>query len=476
LKVPETYDIVRKEFLAGTMRVEQVVSHYIDMARASADLNIYIEIYEEEALERARMLDRKLAKDKSSIGRLFGMVISIKDVLCYKGHKISAGSGILQGFESAFTATAVQRLLDEDAIILGRVNCDEFAMGSSNENSFYGPTRNGDDPSVIPGGSSGASAVSVQMDTCMVSLGSDTGGSVRQPASFCGVVGFKPSYGRISRYGLIAYASSFDQIGILSKAPYNIALVLSVIAGNDEYDSTASILPIEEYHNFEPVRNYRIAYFQEAIDHPSLNDENRSMFHSFADRLSTAGHRVEGVSFELLEYLVPTYYILTTAEASSNLSRYDGVRYGHRAKNLQNIDELYTKSRGEGFGLEVKRRIMLGTFVLSEGYFDAYYRKAQAARQKIKAELESLLQEYDFLMMPCTTGSAWKIGEKLDDPVEVYLSDIYTVLANIAGVPAVCIPYKMEKSTKNNYGVQFLASYMAEKPLLSLINNILNLA
>jgi aspartyl-tRNA(Asn)/glutamyl-tRNA(Gln) amidotransferase subunit A len=474
--IPDTYTELRKQLLDKSVHIKDVVIHYLSVAKASTPLNVYIEIYESEALERAEALHQKLETNPESVGALFGMVVSIKDVLCYKGHEISAGSKILKGFHSGFTATAVQRLLDADAIIIGRVNCDEFAMGSSNENSFYGPTRNGDNPALIPGGSSGASAVSIQIDSCMVALGSDTGGSVRQPASFCGIIGFKPSYGRISRYGLIAYASSFDQIGILSKDHDAIARMLECIAGKDEYDSTVSLEPVEHYKEYTPARPQRIAYIKEAIEHPSLSEENRKLFLGLKDRLIDAGHIVEAVSFDLLDYLVPTYYILTTAEASSNLSRYDGIRYGYRAKDQVNIDDLYRKSRGEGFGLEVKRRIMLGTFVLSEGYYDAYYRKAQAARNKIKKELESIYKNFDFLMMPCTTGSAWKIGDMIDDPVEVYLTDVFTVLANLAGIPAISIPLKHGNTTGNHYGVQFLGQYMAEKSLLSFINNNLILA
>ncbi len=474
--IPGSYREVKKSLLEGTITYPDLVKAYLAKAREREELNVYIEIYTEEALVRAEELQKKLLEDRSAIGKLFGMVVSLKDVIAYKDHKLTAGSKILQGFTSLYDATAVERLLAEDAIIIGRVNCDEFAMGSSNENSYYGPTKNGADPERVPGGSSGASAVSVQIDSCMVSLGSDTGGSVRQPASFCGVIGFKPSYGRISRYGLIAYGSSFDQIGLISKDHEAIAEVLSVIAGKDEYDSTASLAPVEKYSDFSSEKKYKIAYLQEAIDHPSVSDDNRRSFQSFIDDAKTEGHSVEAISFELLDYLVPTYYILTTAEASSNLSRYDGVRYGYRSEEAHDINELYKKSRGEGFGLEVKRRIMLGTFVLSEGYFDAYYRKAQAARRKIKAELDNIFSDYDFLILPCTTGPAWKIGSMDNDPVEVYLSDVFTVLANLTGVTAASIPFNQHKYGTDNYGLQILGPYMGEKNLLSFINIFIKLA
>jgi aspartyl-tRNA(Asn)/glutamyl-tRNA(Gln) amidotransferase subunit A len=474
--IPSSYRLLRKEIMDGNLSVEEVVSHYLAVANASTSLNVYVEIYNQEALDRAKALDQKLKESANAAGKLLGLVVSIKDVLCYEGHEVSAGSGILQGFTSAYNATAIQRLLDEDAIIIGRVNCDEFAMGSTNENSYYGPTRNGDNPELIPGGSSGASAVSVQIGSCMVSLGSDTGGSVRQPASFCGVTGFKPSYGRISRYGLIAYASSFDQIGILSKDYDDIASVLEVIAGPDEYDSTATQVPIDLYTQYEEFRPYRIAYIEESINHPSLSGVNRDLFNGFKERLTGAGHTVDAVSFNLLDYLVPVYYILTTAEASSNLSRYDGVRYGYRSEKPTDIHDLYTRSRGEGFGMEVKRRIMLGSFVLSAGYYDAYYRKAQSVRNMIKSGIEHIMEEYDFIMMPCTTGKAWKLGEMMKDPVEMYLSDIFTVLANLTGQPAISIPMKAENTTPDHYGVQFLGKNLQESTLFSFINNTLKLA
>ncbi|NNF34744.1 MAG: Asp-tRNA(Asn)/Glu-tRNA(Gln) amidotransferase subunit GatA [Saprospiraceae bacterium] len=475
-KIPVSYQLLKKEILEGNISIEEVVSQYLDIAEASSHLNVYIEIYKEEALARARELDQKLKDNPASAGRLLGLVVSVKDVLCYKSHPVTAGSKILQGFNSAFNATAINRLIEEDAIIIGRVNCDEFAMGSTNENSYYGPTMNGDNPDLIPGGSSGASAVSVQIGSCMVSLGSDTGGSVRQPASFCGVTGFKPSYGRISRYGLIAYASSFDQIGILSRSYDDIALVLECIAGPDEYDSTATMIPSDLYSEYDTGKAYRIAYIKEAIDHPSLSEINRRLFSGFKERLTDAGHKVDAVSFSLLDYLVPVYYILTTAEASSNLSRYDGVRYGYRSDKPADIHTLYTQSRGEGFGMEVKRRIMLGAFVLSAGYYDAYYKKAQSVRNLIKKEIEQILDRYDFIMMPCTTGKAWKLGEMMKDPVEMYLSDVFTVLANLTGQPAISIPLKVDNDTPDHYGVQILGKSMQEKTLFSFINNSIKLA
>lgn len=456
--------------------VEKLVRNYLDQINHTKDLNVYINIYAEEALTKAHEIDEKIHSGQP-LGKLAGMVLSIKDVLCYKDHPVTAGSKILKGFKSLFTATGIQRLLDEDAIIIGNVNCDEFAMGSSNENSCYGPTKNGYDPERIPGGSSGASAVSVQMDTCLVALGTDTGGSVRQPAAYCGVIGMKPSYGRISRYGLIAYASSFDQMGIISKDIYALSLVLSVAAGDDPRDGTSSILPVPDYHNFDKSsKSKKIAFFQECVSHPGLDAENKRLFLEKIEKLKSSGHTVESISFPLIEFLVPTYYILTTAEASSNLSRFDGVRYGHRTEKPTDINDLYKRTRDEGFGLEVKRRIMLGTFVLSSGYFDAYYTKAQKSRRLIKEEIEKIFSEYDFIVMPSTTGQPWKIGEMDKDPVAIYLADIFTVLANLCGIPAINVPYKIDKSKDNHYGFQVLAPYMEEKSLLSFINNYLFMA
>ena len=460
----------------GEITVEKLVQNYLDQINHTKDLNVYINIYAEEALTKAREIDEKTHSGQS-VGKLAGMVLSIKDVLCYKDHPVTAGSKILKGFNSLFTATGIQRLLDEDAIIIGNVNCDEFAMGSSNENSCYGPTKNGYDPERIPGGSSGASAVSVQMDTCLVALGTDTGGSVRQPAAYCGVIGMKPSYGRISRYGLIAYASSFDQMGIISKDLFALSLVLSIAAGDDPKDGTSSTLPVQDYHNFDMSSESRkIAFFQECVSHPGLDAENKRLFLEKIEKLKSLGHTVESISFPLIDFLVPTYYILTTAEASSNLSRFDGVRYGHRTKNPSDINDLYKRTRDEGFGLEVKRRIVLGTFVLSSGYFDAYYTKAQKSRRLIKEEMEKIFSESDFIVMPSTTGQPWKIGEMDKDPVAIYLADIFTVLANLCGIPAINVPYYVDKLEDNHYGFQVLAPYMEEKSLLSFINNYLFMA
>lgn len=465
---------IQAELQSGKTSCSEVVEYYLSQIDSSKDLNIYVEVFKEEALERAKALDLKFKKDPASVGRLFGMVISIKDVLCYKDHGVTAGSKILSGFESLFSATAIERLLEEDAIIIGRVNCDEFAMGSTCENSIYGPTKNAADPSKVPGGSSGGSAVAVQADTCLISLGTDTGGSVRQPAAFCGVLGFKPTYGRISRYGLLAYGSSFDQIGVLSQGIEDIALVLEIMAGEDEFDATASTRSVPEYSkDLSFGKKAKIAYFDTALNHEGMDEDVQKLSLDFIDKLKAEGHTVEPVSFEYLDYIIPAYYVLTTAEASSNLSRYDGIRFGHRSEDAQNIDEVYKMSRTEGFGTEVKRRIMLGTFVLSSGYYDAYYSKAQKVRRLIADRTREIFKAYDFIIMPASPTPAWEIGKMTDDPVAMYLADIFTVQANMVGIPAIALPIG-KHSNGMPVGIQLMADKFEEKKLLGFSKAVLS--
>jgi len=391
-------------------------------------------------------------------------------VIAYKNHPLSAASKMLENFHSIFDATVVEKLQAAGAIILGRQNCDEFAMGSSNENSAYGPVKNGIDPARVPGGSSGGSAVAVQMNHCMISLGSDTGGSVRQPADFCGIVGFKPSYGRISRYGLIAYASSFDQIGIFAKSVADVALVLEIIAGPDAFDSTVSEQPVPTYStlvNDQPSKK-RIAYFKDALEHPSLEPEIKKAIYTSIAHLQKAGYTVDAVSFDMLDLVVPTYYVLTTAEASSNLSRYDGVKFGHRS-SAENIDltALYKNARNEGFGKEVKRRIMLGTFVLSAGYFDAYFTKAQQIRKLLVDGASQLFKNYDAVLLPTVPSPAFLIGDHAKDSVAMFLADIYTVYANLVGIPAISIPL-YQHSSGLPFGLQIMCAPFEELSLLKL--------
>ncbi|MCC6700662.1 MAG: Asp-tRNA(Asn)/Glu-tRNA(Gln) amidotransferase subunit GatA, partial [Fluviicola sp.] len=368
----KSFSEVQQALSAGKSVVE-IVKHYLTQIDAHKELNAFLEVFTEDVLAQAAVVDQKLAS--GTAGKLAGMVIGLKDNICYAGHKVSASSKILEGFESLYSATVVERLLAEDAVIIGRLNCDEFAMGSSNETSAYGPVKNNLRLTHVPGGSSGGSAVAVSAGLCTATLGSDTGGSIRQPASFTGTVGIKPTYGRVSRFGLIAYASSFDQIGPFTNSVADAALILSVIGGKDPMDATSSSKPLGISPTFNKPSTTKIAYLKEAVENESVNPEVRAKMQQIIEQLKAEGHTVEAVSFPYLDYLVPTYYVLTTAEASSNLSRFDGVHYGHRSEVAKGVEETYVLSRTEGFGKEVKRRIMAGTFVLSHGYYDAYYTK-----------------------------------------------------------------------------------------------------
>jgi aspartyl-tRNA(Asn)/glutamyl-tRNA(Gln) amidotransferase subunit A len=454
----------------GDVSCKQAVEHFLQQINTSIHLNAFIETYATEALQRASDLDEK-RNSGLPIGSLHGVVIGLKDIIAYKDHRLTASSKILDRFDSVYSATATERLLREDAIIIGHCNCDEFAMGSTNENSAYGKVLNAKDNSRVPGGSSGGSAVAVQAGLCMISLGSDTGGSVRQPADFCGIVGLKPTYGRISRYGLIAYASSFDQIGIFGNNIHDVAKVLKVLAGSDEYDATVSRERVEDYSSAlskNKNKKYRFAYFNEVLDHPSLDKEISASIKRTIDELKTDGHAVEAVRFEYLDYIVPAYYVLTTAEASSNLSRYDGVRYGYRTnKTVPDLPEFYKLTRSEGFGKEVKRRIMLGTFVLSTGYYDAYFTKAQQVRQLLVQKTKGIFSNYDFILMPDSPAPAFKIGEKMDDPIAMYLADIFTVMANLVGCPAISLPlYK--HTIGMPFGLQVMSKNFNELSLLQV--------
>lgn len=456
---------------------EFIVEDYLSKIKSNIHLNAFVEVYGEEALLRAIALDQK-RKAGNQIGKLHGVVIAIKDVICYKGHKVTAASSILKDFESMYNASAVQFLLDEEAIIIGTSNCDEFAMGSSNENSVYGPSLNALDNSKVPGGSSGGSAVAVQANLCMVSLGSDTGGSVRQPADFCGIIGLKPTYGKISRHGLIAYASSFDQIGIFGKHINDVALVLEVIGQKDEFDSTmnaeSTFSKTVQLEKSDEKKKYRIAIFNEVMLHPSLDKEIAASINKTLDQLKSEGHEIVSFDFDLLEYIVPTYYVLTAAEASSNLSRYDGVRYGHRTNNeVTDLNDFYIKNRTEGFGKEVKRRIMLGNFVLSSGYYDAYYHKAQQVRKLLQVKTTEIFNTCDAIIMPTSPTTAFNIGEKKKDPIAMYLADIFTVFANLTGIPAIALPlYK--HSNELPFGLQILTNQKDELALLQLSNILMH--
>jgi aspartyl-tRNA(Asn)/glutamyl-tRNA(Gln) amidotransferase subunit A len=461
----------------GQTTCVEAVRYYLEAIHQKKHLNAFLEVYETEALERAATIDLQRSTLKELPG-LFGVIVGLKDVISCKGHNLSAASHILQNFSAIYNATAVDKLIDAGAIIIGRQNCDEFAMGSSNENSSFGPVKNALDESRVPGGSSGGSAVSVQAGLCMISLGSDTGGSVRQPADFCGVVGIKPTYGRISRYGLIAYASSFDQIGIFANSVEDAATVLQVISGADDFDSTVSQNEVPAYTKelTNPQKTYRIAYFKEALEHPGLDPQIRAQTESFIKKLTGLGHIVKAIDFELLEHVVPTYYVLTTAEASSNLSRFDGVKYGYRAEIAEgDLTELYKLSRSQGFGKEVQRRIMLGTFVLSAGYFDAYFTKAQQVRQLLSTRTQEIFSEFDAIISPTVPSTAFKIGEKNNDPVEMFLADIYTVFANLVGIPAISLPL-FKHSNGMPFGLQVMTSHFKELLLLRLSKELTQIA
>jgi aspartyl-tRNA(Asn)/glutamyl-tRNA(Gln) amidotransferase subunit A len=451
----------------------------LDQIDKHAHLNAFLEVFGAEAKKRANELDAQLVAGHK-VGKLHGVVVGIKDVLCYNGHKVSAASKILENYTAVYSATAVQKLLEEGAIIIGRQNCDEFAMGSSNENSAFGSVKNALDTSRVPGGSSGGSAVAIQANLCMISLGSDTGGSVRQPADFCGVVGLKPSYGRISRYGLIAYASSFDQIGIFSQTIPDAALVLEVIAGNDNFDSTVSSKAVSSYSEFLQVDNAssqvvpkKVAYFKETLTHPGLDPEIKKQTETYLASLVEKGYVVEAIDFSLLNYLVPTYYVLTTAEASSNLSRFDGIKFGHRTHDkIEDLTDLYKKSRTEGFGPEVQRRILLGTFVLSAGYFDAYFTKAQQVRRKLVDLTNDLFTKYDILVSPTVPSPAFKLGANSHSATEMFLADIYTVYANLVGIPAISIPL-FKHSNGMPFGLQVMSASFNEVGLLQFSNEMM---
>lgn len=461
------------QFLASNSNgCRETVEHYLAKIEAQKHLNAFVETFADDARQQAKALDAKRNAGEP-LGKLHGVIVSIKDVICYKGHKVTASSKILENYTAVYNATAVEKLLQEDAIIIGRNNCDEFAMGSSSENSFYGNIKNGLDETLVPGGSSGGSAVAVQMGMSMVSLGSDTGGSVRQPADFCGIVGLKPTYGRISRYGLIAYASSFDQIGIFANSVDDAALVLEVIAGTDDFDSTASLQEVPNYsEQLTTNKKYRFAYFRQAIEHPGLDKEMAATIQSYIQQLKDDGHIVEPVEFDLLNETIPTYYVLTTAEASSNLSRFDGVKYGYRAEgNFNSLQEMYKKTRSEGFGKEVQRRIMLGTFVLSEGYFDAYYTKAQQVRQMLCNTTNEVFKNYDAILSPTVPSTAFKIGAKNNDSVAMYLADLYTVFSNLVGIPAICVPL-FKHSNGMPFGLQVMGKHFKETEMLSMAKSL----
>lgn len=456
---------IREDLNAGRTSCVALVDYYLKNIESHAHLNAFLEVWDDEARARAIEIDARVKA--GTAGRLAGVVVALKDVLAFRGHKVSSSSKILQGFESIYNATVVQRLLDEDAIFIGRTNCDEFAMGASNENSAFGPVLNAADPSRVPGGSSGGSAVAVQAHMAHAALGSDTGGSIRQPAAFTGIYGLKPTYGLISRWGLLAYASSFDQVGPMTKSIEDTALLTEIMAGADGQDATMFQQASPKYSAPTAPAKAKFAVMREAVEGEGIDAEVKQMMLGLIAKLEALGHEVTYFDFPLLDYMVPAYYVLTTAEASSNLSRYTGMLYGKRSEQAHDLDSTYTMSRTEGFGEEVKRRIMLGTFVLSSDQYDAYYDKAQRVRQVIRTETEKVLADVDAILLPTTSTPAFKLGEKAADPVAMYMADLLTVQANLAGNPAISIPAGKTQGGLP-MGVQLMTGILEEQKLFDL--------
>lgn len=463
MNIPESLTDIQERLIKKEISLVQICQEYIKRIKTSTS-NAFIEVFEEEALSKAEEIQKKVIDN--NFGLLTGIFVGLKDNICYKDHKLTASSKMLEGFKSLFSATAVEKILNEDAIILGRLNCDEFAMGSSNENSIYGPVKNPNDEKKVPGGSSGGSAAAVAEGLCNIALGSDTGGSIRQPASFCGVIGMKPTYGRISRNGLIAYGSSFDQIGVFSKNIQDANILIHVMSGSDEFDSTVSSKDPSNKKIKIPNKKFNFGIPDEYLKFEGLDIEIKNKLISIIEKLKEDGHKVEILKFPFLKYLVPTYYVLTTAEASSNLARYDGAHFGFRSNNSKDINSTYENTRSEGFGMEVKRRIMLGNFVLSSGYYDAYFTKAQKVRRLIKTKTEEMLQNNDVLILPTAPSTAFNIGE-IKDPIKMYLQDIFTVHANITGAPAISLPIGTH-SNNLPFGIQLMANNFKENTLFEV--------
>jgi len=453
---------LRDGIVAGRVKATDLASNYYErIEQLNPLLNIYLSLTKERALEHAAGVDAAAAKG-DPLGPLAGVPVGIKDVLVMRGAPATAGSKILKGYHPPYDATAVTRLEAAGALLLGKLNCDEFAMGSSNENSAYGPVRNPVDPERVPGGSSGGSAAAVAANLAVATLGTDTGGSIRQPASFCGVVGVLPTYGRVSRYGLIAFASSLDRIGPFAGNVRDAATLLSVIAGHDPNDATSSPAPVADFaaESDKGAEGLRVGvpeeYFGEGLD-----PEVRERIESGIDSLRAAGCNIKPISLPHTRYAIPTYYLVATAEASANLARFDGVRYGYRSPSSGTLSDMYSHSRDEGFGAEVKRRIMLGTYALSAGYYDAYYLKAQKVRRLLADEFLRAFAEVDAIVTPTAPTPAFKLGEKTGDPLAMYLADIYTVTASLAGICGVTVPCGATRAGLA-VGMQVLAAHLHE--------------
>ena len=459
---PKSIASLRDQIAAGEVKATDLAAdYYARIGEKNPHLNIYLSLTKDRALAQAAHIDEQAAKG-DPLPALAGIPVGIKDVLVVKGAPATAGSKILQGYHPPYDATVVSKLEAAGAVLLGKTNCDEFAMGSSNENSAYGPVRNPVDTERVPGGSSGGSAAAVAANMAVATLGSDTGGSVRQPASFCGVVGVLPTYGRVSRYGLIAFASSLDRVGPFAANVRDAATMLSVIAGHDAHDATSSPVPVDDYavESDKPSAGMRIGvpaeYFAEGLD-----AQVRAEIEKGIDALRAAGCTIKPVNLPHTKYAVPVYYLIATAEASANLARFDGVRYGYRSPASATLSDMYSHSRDEGFGAEVKRRILLGTYALSAGYYDAYYLKAQQVRRILAEEFLRAFTEVDAIVTPTSPIPAFKIGEKADDPLAMYLADIYTVTASLAGICGVTVPCGAT-SEGLPVGMQVLATHFGE--------------
>jgi len=461
-----TIDSVKEAIATNKISARELAAEYYKRIDArNRELNAYLTLSPERAFAQADRVDALVASGKP-LPPLAGVPIAVKDVISTRGVRTTCGSKILENYIPPYDATAVQRLEAAGAVILGKTNCDEFAMGSSNENSAYGPVRNPEAPDRVPGGSSGGSAAAVAAGLAVASLGTDTGGSIRQPGALCGIPAMMPSYGRVSRYGLIAFASSLDHIGPLARTVKDAATVLRTIAGRDPMDSTSADVPVPDYvaELETPIRGLKIGvakeYFGEGLD-----NEVRNAVETAIEKLAQLECEIVPVSLPHTEYAIPTYYIVATAEASSNLARFDGVRYGYRARNARALSDMYRRSRDEGFGAEVKRRIMLGTYALSAGYYDAYYLKAQKVRTLLTRDFDQAFKKVDAIVTPTSPTAAFKLGEKVDDPLAMYLADIYTVTADLAGIPGISIPCG-ETHEKLPIGLQILGRHFDEATIL----------
>ncbi|MBE7076952.1 MAG: Asp-tRNA(Asn)/Glu-tRNA(Gln) amidotransferase subunit GatA [Clostridiales bacterium] len=455
---------IREKILNKELTCVEVVTAFVDQAKKNEKYNAVLEVFE-DAIEIAKEMDEKVANGFK--GKLAGVPVIIKDNIMYEGKICSCSSKFLEKYIAQYNSTAVQKLLDEGAIIIGRANMDEFAMGSSTENSAYGITLNPIDPTRVPGGSSGGSACAVALDMCPIALGTDTGGSVRQPASYCGIYGLKPTYGRISRYGIVAYGSSLDQVGIFSKNVEDNAIVLEILAGYDEHDSTSAKHPVDSYSLKlnDDISNLKIGVPKEIVEMAKGSDSEQNLA-NFINTLKSLGFEIVDVSIKNSDLMLSTYYIIAWAEATSNLSRFDGVKYTTRSETARNLQEIYKESRSEGFGKEVKRRIMLGNYVLSSGFYDAYYKKAKALQGSLIEEYNKAFKACDILIIPTALGEAFKIGSKAS-PIDAYKEDVFTISANVVGIPSLSIPFG-KGANGMPLGIQIMANKFDEAKILSL--------